>query len=268
MVPRPDSQRREILVRQRQDLPAVWQRDHRLNTDRDRPSWRPGRRCDLVPTHACQRRDGQQARRLEKTVSARPGTHERGSLRARRRPAGESHPLRSASSVAHVSEWNSLIIVQTEPHERTSCRVGRQLSVLDQNEVRAGPASLCQSGQGPRCRGSPAMGGCGRRIGCRRRRPGAAAQHLVLAADPIPGLQLRGEGERGPAIAAETLCPPGPSPLERPTGRSHLGQNRLRSGTCGSASTAVAGSWAGIGGQPTAAVRSHGAVQSRSRACW
>ena len=37
-----------------------------------------------------------------------------------------------------------------------------------------------------------------------------AAEHLVLAADQIPGLQLRGEGEAGAAVAAETLGQPGP----------------------------------------------------------
>ena len=39
---------------------------------------------------------------------------------------------------------------------------------------------------------------------------GQAAEHLVLAADQIPGLQLRGEGEAGAAVAAEALGQPGP----------------------------------------------------------
>src|SRR4029077_16827258 len=39
---------------------------------------------------------------------------------------------------------------------------------------------------------------------------GQAAETLVLAADQIPGLQLRGEGEAGAAVAAETLGQPGP----------------------------------------------------------
>ena len=38
---------------------------------------------------------------------------------------------------------------------------------------------------------------------------GQAAEHLVLAADQISGLQLRGEGERGAAVAAEALGQPG-----------------------------------------------------------
>ena len=80
---------------------------------------------------------------------------------------------------------------------------------------------------------------------------GQAAEHLVLAADQIPRLQLRGEGERVPQLRQKPSASPGRPSLARPTGCWQLGQNRLLSGTCGSASIALAGSWAGTGGTST-----------------
>jgi hypothetical protein len=54
-----------------------------------------------------------------------------------------------------------------------------------------------------------------------------------------------------PQLRQKPSARPGRPSLLRPTGRSHRPQKRLLSGTCGSASTALAGSRAGIGGIST-----------------
>src|ERR1017187_10033422 len=51
-----------------------------------------------------------------------------------------------------------------------------------------------------------------------------------------------------PQLRQKPSVSPGRPSRARPTGCSHRGQNRLLSATCGSARTALAGSWAGTGG--------------------
>src|SRR6266568_748771 len=54
-----------------------------------------------------------------------------------------------------------------------------------------------------------------------------------------------------PQLRQKPSASPGRPSRARPTGCSHRGQKRLLSGTCGSARTALAGSWAGTGGIST-----------------
>ena len=54
-----------------------------------------------------------------------------------------------------------------------------------------------------------------------------------------------------PQLRQKPSASPGRPFRARPTGCSHRGQKRLLSGTCGSARTALAGSWAGTGGIST-----------------
>ena len=54
-----------------------------------------------------------------------------------------------------------------------------------------------------------------------------------------------------PQLRQKPSASPGRPSLARPTGCWQFGQNRRLSGTCGSASMALAGSWAGTGGTST-----------------
>ena len=65
-----------------------------------------------------------------------------------------------------------------------------------------------------------------------------AALHFVLAADEVTGGKLGNERVSRTALGAEALGESGLPSRPRPTGLLHSGlpQNRLPSGTCGSAS--------------------------------
>src|SRR6516165_591985 len=66
-----------------------------------------------------------------------------------------------------------------------------------------------------------------------------------------PAFSFGVKEKRVPQLRQKPSASPGRPSLARPTGCWQFGQNRLLSGTCGSARMALAGSWAGTGGTST-----------------